>query len=89
MDSDVYQRQIAYLNTILMSPIDGTVTGIYKNPGDPVRPGEAVIRVESNADLLLVATLIHRGPIWIGADVTVETTLFDLPRSVHRELGRE
>jgi HlyD family secretion protein len=79
IDSDVYQRQIAYLNTILMSPIDGTVTGVYKNPGDPVRPGEPVIRVENNADLLLVATLIYRGPISIGSDVTVETTLFDVP----------
>jgi hypothetical protein len=78
IDSDVYRTQIAYLNTILMSPIPGTVTGIYKNPGDAVRPGEPVIRVENSAEILLVATLIFRGPISIGSSVTVSTTLFDL-----------
>jgi hypothetical protein len=31
IDLDVKRLQVAYLNTILMSPIDGIVTGIYKN----------------------------------------------------------
>jgi hypothetical protein len=79
IDSDVYRTQIGYLNTILMSPIPGTVTGIYKNPGDAVRPGEPVIRVENNDVVLLMATLVYRGPISIGSTVRVETTLFDLP----------
>ncbi|HEY4077650.1 MAG TPA: hypothetical protein VGM26_12050 [Rhizomicrobium sp.] len=78
IDSDVYRTQIAYLNTILMSPISGTVTGIYKNLGDPVRPGEPVIRVENNDAVLLMATLVYHGPIAVGSSVTVETTLFDL-----------
>ncbi len=78
IDSNVYRLQIAYLNSVLMSPISGIVTGIYKNPGDPVRAGEPVIRVEDNADILLVATLIFRGPISIGSNVTVKTTLFDV-----------
>jgi biotin carboxyl carrier protein len=78
IDSDVYRTQIAYLNTILMSPIPGTVTGIYKNPGDCVRPGEPVIRVENNDVVYLVATLVYRGPIVVGSSVTVATTLFDL-----------
>jgi biotin carboxyl carrier protein len=77
IDSDVYRLQIAYLNTILLSPIDGTVTGIYKTPGDAVRAGEPVVRVENNGIVLLVATLIYRGPITIGASVTVTTQLFD------------
>jgi len=77
IDNDVFKLQIAYLNTILMSPISGTVTGIYKNLGEVVRAGETVLRVENNTDVLLVATLIFRGPISIGSSVTVETTLFD------------
>ena len=76
--SDVFRMQIAYLNTILMSPIAGTVTGIYKNPGDAIRPGEPVIRVENNADILLIAILKYRGPITIGSNVTIKTTLFDM-----------
>ena len=79
IDSDVFRLQIAYLNTILMSPIGGTVTGIYKSAGEAVRAGEPVMRVENNAEILLVATLIYRGPISIGSMVRVKTTLFDLP----------
>ena len=48
IDLDVKRLQIAYLNTILMSPISGVITGIYKNPGDWVQAGEPVIRVENN-----------------------------------------
>jgi len=77
IDSDVYRSQIAYLNTILMSPISGTVTGIYKNPGDAVRPGEPVIRVENSDIVYLVAALVFRGPISIGSSGTVTTALFD------------
>jgi biotin carboxyl carrier protein len=79
IDGDVFQTQVAYLNTILMSPIAGTVTGIYKNPGEAVRAGETVIRVENNAEIFLVAMLIYRGPIAIGSTVTVTTTLFGVP----------
>ena len=37
IDGDVYRLQIAFLSTILMSPINGIVTGVYKNPGEAVR----------------------------------------------------
>ena len=67
----------AYLNTILMSPIPGVVTGVYKNPGEAVRAGEPVIRVENYTVILLEATLIFRGLISIGQTVTVTTALFD------------
>lgn len=77
MDGDVYRLQVAFLNTILMSPFAGTVTGIYKYPGDPVKAGEPVVRLENNATILLVATLIYRGSIAIGANATVQTSLFD------------
>jgi biotin carboxyl carrier protein len=77
IDSDVFRLQIAYLNTILMSPIQGTVTGIYKNPGDAVRAGEPVLRVENNSIIYLMATVIYTGPIVVGSTVTVSTSLFD------------
>jgi multidrug resistance efflux pump len=79
IDSDVYQLQIAFANTILMSPIAGTVTVLYKYPGDAVRAGEPVMRVENNTEVLLSATLVCRGRIAIGANATVETRLFDMP----------
>jgi hypothetical protein len=89
IDADVNQMQVAYLNTILMSPIDGIVTGVYKNPGDPVAAGEPVFRVENNDNVLFVAKVVCRGPIVIGSDsnvsdssmLQVKTTLFDLPDS--------
>jgi biotin carboxyl carrier protein len=77
IDRSVYQLQVAFLNTILLSPIAGTVTGIYKNPGDPVRAGEPVVRVEDNSTLFLVARLIYRGQIQNGSSVAVTTNLFD------------
>lgn len=81
IDADVNQLQHAYLNTILLSPIDGIVTGVYKNPGDWVSPGEPVFRVENNADVLIVAKVGCRGPISVGSMMQVNTTLFDLPDS--------
>ncbi len=81
IDADVNQLQVAYLNTILLSPIKGIVTGVYKNPGDAVSPGEPVFRVENNADILIVAKISCRGLISVGSMLQVKTTLFDLPDS--------
>lgn len=85
IDADVNRLQVAYLNTILLSPFDGIVTGVYKNPGDPVRAGEPVFRVENNATVLIVANVVCRGPVLIGSTLSITTTLFDgsgLPVSV-------
>jgi hypothetical protein len=77
IDLGVYQLQVGYLNTILMSPIAGVVTGVYKNPGDAATPGEPVMRVEDNSSIFLLATLIHRGPIYVGSTLSVTTNLLD------------
>jgi hypothetical protein len=87
IDGNVFRMQVALLDTILLSPINGTITGIYKNPGDSVRAGEAVVRVEDNTFIYLVATIIHRGPVVVcppppavpppNSTVTVTTSLFD------------
>jgi hypothetical protein len=77
IDLGVHQLQVNYLNTILMSPIGGVITGVYKNPGDCVTPGEPVVRVEDNSSIFLLATLVYRGPIRIGSTISVTTNLFD------------
>jgi hypothetical protein len=81
IDADINQLQVAYLNTILLSPINGIVTGVYKNPGDAVSAGEPVFRVEDNSEVLIVANVICRGPIAIGSMLQVKTPLFDSPDS--------
>ncbi|MGA7283313.1 MAG: hypothetical protein WBW87_02105 [Candidatus Cybelea sp.] len=86
IDLNVYQMQIGFLKTLLLSPIAGTVTGIYKNPGDPVAPGEPVVRVEDNSTMLLLASVICRGPVAVAppgappppnSSVSIMTSLFD------------
>jgi hypothetical protein len=79
IDRGVNQLQVGLLNTVLLSPIGGLVTGIYKNPGDAVRPGEPIVRIEDNSTMFLLATFIHRGPIQVGSTVKVTTVLFDAP----------
>jgi len=75
VDNDVYQLQIALLRSFLVSPVDGIVTGVYKEPGEAVSAGEPVVRVEDNSRVHLVAGLVHSGPIPVGATATVTTTL--------------
>jgi hypothetical protein len=82
IDLDIKQLQIAYLATILMSPIDGIVTGIYKQVGDWVQAGEPVIRIENNSTVILVARLKLPGLIKIGSTVSVNTKLFDSDRTI-------
>ncbi len=77
IDMDVCRLQVSVLDTILMSPIAGTITGVYKKPGDFVRAGEPVIRVEDSSTVLLVAKLVFPGAITIGDTMTISTTLYD------------
>jgi biotin carboxyl carrier protein len=80
MDLDVKRLQVAYLDTILMSPIDGIVTGVFKNPGDWVKAGEPIVRIEDNSDIYLVGTVVFRGPIIVNtSNISVSTTLFSVP----------
>jgi biotin carboxyl carrier protein len=79
IDLDVKQLQVAYLNTMLLSPINGVVTGVFADAGESVRAGEVLVRVENNTKVLLEATLIYRGRISVGDTVTVQTNLFSIP----------
>ena len=75
VDNDVHQLQIALLKSILVSPVPGIVTGIYKSPGEAVAAGEPVLRVENNAEVHLVAHVVFYGFIRLGATATVATRL--------------
>lgn len=86
IDLAVYQMQIGFINTVLVPTINGTITGIYKYPGDPVRAGEPVIRIDDNSTMFVVARLVYPGPINVGklsgppvtgSQVTIATNLFD------------
>jgi hypothetical protein len=90
IDLDVYRLQTAYLRTFLMLPASllpqpargqkpstAVVTGIYKRPGEAVRAGEPVIRVESTDTVLLEGTLVYPGRIVVGSTVQLTTNLFD------------
>ena len=81
IDNDIKRLQVAYTNTILLPPITGTVTGLYKHVGDTVRPGETVARNEDNTSVNLVGILVWPGMLTIGTAVTVETNLFGLTSS--------
>ena len=78
---NVYLLQFAYLNTFLTSPIPGIVTGVYKRPGEAVRAGETVVRVENmgnGSTVYLVGTVVYPGPINVGtSSATVTTSLYD------------
>jgi biotin carboxyl carrier protein len=80
----VYRLQIAYLNTLLTAPFSGTVTGVYKQPGEAVRAGETVVRVEDNSEVYLLGTVVcpnliqgRQPPDTRGMTATINTSLYD------------
>ena len=80
----IYRLQIDYLNTFLNAPFAGTVTGIYKQPGEAVRAGETVVRLEDNSEVYLIGTVVYPGliqgrqpPDTRGMTATIRTSLFD------------
>ncbi|HTV91511.1 MAG TPA: HlyD family secretion protein [Verrucomicrobiae bacterium] len=76
IDSDVKRLQVAYMNTLLMSPIDGIVTGVYKRVGEYVKAGEPVLRVEDDTNVFLIGTITYHGSIEIGDSVQINTSLY-------------
>jgi hypothetical protein len=82
MDLDIKRLQIAYIDTVLASPIDGVVTGVFRNKGDSVRAGQPVCRVENDEEVLLVGTVKYRGLISVGTKMTVTTKIFDSPTAL-------
>jgi hypothetical protein len=77
IDLDVKRLQVAFLDTILLSPIDGVVSGVFRDLGDCVRAGQPVIRVDNDVEVLLVGTIKYRGLIAIGTNVSITTDIYD------------
>src|SRR6185369_3494786 len=74
IDLEILKSQLRFLQTFLLSPISGIVTAVYKDEGEFVQPGDAVIRVENDDTLLLVGVLNCRGGLKPGMEVRVTTT---------------
>jgi HlyD family secretion protein len=77
LDLDINRLQHAFLQTTLVSPIDGVITAVYKDPGDYVNPGEPVIRVENDKELLIVGFIQFRGLLKLKQKVKLTTSLFE------------
>lgn len=73
IDLEILKAQIRYLQTFLTSPISGIITTIYKDQGESVQPGEAVLRVENNTELLLVGLVNYRHGITTQRQVHIST----------------
>lgn len=79
IDLSIKRLQAAYLNTILMSPIGGIVTGIFTNLGDRVKAGSTIVRVEDSQTILIEGTIVYRDMVSVGEYLTVGTTPFGDP----------
>ncbi|UZR30742.1 HlyD family secretion protein [Methylococcus mesophilus] len=77
IDLSIRKLQAAYIDTFLFAPFNGIVTGVFRGPGDYVRAGEPVCRVENYLLAYLVGTVKYRGMLGIGTKVDVSTTLFE------------
>ena len=77
IDLDIKRLQVSYLDTFLLSPIDGVVTGVFRNIGDFVNAAQPVVRVENDTEIYLVGVLKYRGIIGVGQTISVTTSLFD------------
>lgn len=63
IDWEVRKAQIRFAQTFLTSPLKGVVTAIYKDVGEAVQPGEPVVRIENDDELLVVGIVHYRGLI--------------------------
>jgi acetyl/propionyl-CoA carboxylase alpha subunit len=77
LELDINRLQHAFLQTLLISPIDGMITAVYKDPGDYVNPGEPVVRVENDKELLIVGFIQCRELLKVKRKVTLKTIMFE------------
>jgi hypothetical protein len=66
LELDIKKLQHTFLQTVLVSPISGIVTAIYKDKGETVSPGEPIIRIENDDELLIVGFIQYRGLLRAG-----------------------
>lgn len=78
IDLKIKKLQAAYIDTFLVAPFDGIVTGVFKAQGDYVQAGEPVLRVEADEKIYLVGTVKCRYKLRVGSELELETRLFDI-----------
>ena len=92
IDHDVRKVQLNYVHTFLVSPITGVVTGVFKDIGESVQVGEAVLQIENDASVLLVGRLNYRSKLEIGMKPMVkafhvfEADTTDIPLEMEGEI---
>jgi len=74
IDQEVRQLQLNLIHTVLVSPISGVITSVYKDVGESVAAGEPVLRVEDDSEVLLIGIINCRALIRVGEPVTLELT---------------
>jgi hypothetical protein len=79
IDQQIKKLQIAYVDTFLVAPFAGLVTGVFRSRGDYVTAGQPVVRVEDDTSVYLVGTVKLRGLLRVNSKIKVTTTLFDAP----------
>jgi len=83
--AEVRKIQVTYLDTFLLAPFDGVITGVFRNLGDFVAAGQPVMRLENDTRVYLVGTIKCRSLISVGNKVNVTTTLFGTPGAAQAE----
>jgi biotin carboxyl carrier protein len=71
LNEEVFKAIVRYSQTYLYSPINGRIVAIYKDVGESVQAGEAVVRVENDERILLVGNLRIASAIELQASVTI------------------
>jgi hypothetical protein len=77
LELDITKLQNAFLQTLLISPISGIITAIYKDLGETISPGEPVIRIENDDELLIVGFIQFRGLLQVHQTATLATKIFE------------
>ena len=77
IDLEVKRLQVSFINTMLVCPIKGIITGLFKHAGDCVQAGQPILRVEQDDVILIVGTLTYRNVLQVGAKVDISTILYD------------
>ncbi len=77
LELDITKLQNAFLQTLLLSPISGIITAIYKDVGETVSAGEPVIRIENDDELLVVGFIQYRGLLQVHQTATLGTKIFE------------
>jgi biotin carboxyl carrier protein len=70
-DADIRTLQLNFIHTFLTPPAEGVVTGLFKDVGESVEPGEPVLRIENDAWLLLMARVNSTTPLWLDRKVQI------------------